>query len=202
MTIATPAPTTKPTLDARREHERQKYRALAARPAAPGTGYGATNHGAAAIPLVQRLKPRFVVDFGCGRNDFIGALRRAGIDGLGIDFAFPEADIARAMHTTGLLDGVADVVTSFDALEHLLPEDVDAVLAEMRRVARRRAHFVFSICMRPSRTTVAGEGLHPTVRPLAWWLDRIGQVGTVTAPKAEGRYIVGRFAAKEGCGCA
>lgn len=197
----TPAPT-KPTIDARREHERKKYVALASRSAVPGTGYGATNHGAAAFPLVQRLKPRFVVDFGCGRNDFIGALRRIGIDGLGIDFAFPEADITRAMHKTGLLDGVADVVTSFDALEHLLPEDVDAVLAEMRRVARPRAHFVFLICTRPSRITVAGEGLHPTVRPLAWWLDRIGQVGTVTTPKAEGRYIVGRFAAKEGCGCA
>lgn len=197
----TPAPI-KPTIDARREHERKKYVALAARRAAPGMGYGATNHGAAAFPLVQRLKPRFVVDFGCGRNDFIGALRRTGIDGLGIDFAFPEADIPRAMHKTGLVDGVADVVTSFDALEHLLPEDVDAVLAEMRRVACPKAHFVFSICPRPSRTTVAGEGLHPTVRPLAWWLDRIGQVGTVTAPKAERRYIVGRFAVKEGCGCA
>ena len=199
MTTTSP---TKPALDARREHERKKYVELAARPAAPGTGSGATNHGAAAFPLVQRLKPRFVVDFGCGRNDFIGALRRFGIDGLGIDFAFPEADIPRAMHKTGLVDGVADVVTSFDALEHLLPEDVDAVLAEMRRVACPKAHFVFSICPRPSRTTVAGEGLHPTVRPLAWWLDRIGQVGTVTAPKAERRYIVGRFAVKEGCGCA
>lgn len=198
----TTAPATKPTLDSRREHERKKYVALAARPAASGTGYGSTNHGAAALPVVQRLKPRLVVDFGCGRNDFIGALRRIGIDGLGIDFAFPDADIPRAMHKTGLLDGVADVVTSFDALEHLLPEDVDAVLAEMRRVARPRATFVFSICTRPSRTTVAGEGLHPTVRPLAWWLDRFGQVGTVTTPKAEGRYIVGRFAAKEGCGCA
>lgn len=199
MTTTSP---TKTTLDARREHERKKYVALAARPAAPGTGYGATNHGAAALPLVQRMKPRFVVDFGCGRNDFIGAVRRIGIDGLGIDFAFPEADLPRAMHKTGLLDDVADVVTSFDALEHLLPEDVDAVLAEMRRVGRRKAHFVFSICTRPSRTTVAGEGLHPTVRPLAWWLERIGRVGTVTAPQAEGRYIVGRFAAKEGCGCA
>ena len=200
----TPAPI-KPTIDARREHERKKYVALAARPAAPGTGYGATNHGAAAFPLVQRLKLRFVVDFGCGRNDFIGALRRIGIDGLGIDFAFPEADVPRSMHKTGLLDDVADMVTSFDALEHLLPEDVDAVLAEMRRVARPKAHFVLSICTRPSRTTVAGEGLHPTVRPLAWWLERIGRVGTVTEPKAEGRYIVGRFAAKEGrggCGCA
>lgn len=198
----TTTPPAKPSLDARRERERGKYVALAA---ATGARYGATNHGAAAIPLVQRLKPRFVVDFGCGRNDFIRALRRLGIDGLGIDFAFPEADIPRAMHKTGLLDGVADVVTSFDALEHLLPEDVDAVLEEMRRVARSRAHFVFSICTRLSRTTVAGEGLHPTVQPLAWWLERIGRVGMVTAPRAEGRYIVGRFTAKEGvggCGCA
>lgn len=197
----TTTPPVKPSLDARREHERGKYVALAA---APGSRYGTTNHGAAAIPLVQRIKPtaRFVVDFGCGRNDFIRALRRLGIDGLGIDFAFPEADISRPMHKTGLLDGVADVVTSFDALEHLLPEDVDAVLAEMRRVARPRAHFVVSICTRPSRNTVAGEGLHPTVQPLAWWLDRISRVGTVTAPRAEGRYIVGRFTAKEGCGCA
>ncbi len=154
----TTAPALKPTLDSRREHERKKYVALASRSAAPGAGYGSTNHGASAIPIVQRLKPRFVVDFGCGRNDFIGALRRLGMDGLGIDFAFPEADIPRAMHKTGLVDGVADVVTSFDALEHLLSEDVDAVFAEMRRVGRPRAHFVFSICTRPSRTTVAGEG--------------------------------------------
>jgi hypothetical protein len=49
---------------------------------------------------------------------------------------------------------------------------------------------------------VAGEGLHPTVRPLAWWLERIGRVGKVTAARAEGRYIVGRFQATEGCGCA
>lgn len=196
--------TVKSGLDARREHERGKYVALAARPAAPGggAGYGATNHGKAAIPLVQRLKPRFVVDFGCGRNDFVGALRRLGIDGLGIDFAFPEADVPKAMHKTGLLDGVADVVTSFDALEHLLPEDVEAVLMEMWRVGRPRAHFMFSICTRPSRTTVAGEGLHPTVQPLAWWIERIGRVGKVTAARAEGRYIVGRFIAKGDCGCA
>lgn len=199
MTITPPA---RPSLAARREHERGKYVSLAA---TPGSRYGATNHGAAAIPLVQRLKPRFVVDFGCGRNDFSRALRRLGIDGLGIDFAFPEADVPRAMHKTGLLEGIADVVTSFDALEHLLPEDVDAVLAEMRRVGRSRAHFVLSICTRPSRTAVAGEGLHPTVQPLAWWLERIGRVGTVSATRAEGRYIVGRFTAKEGvggCGCA
>ena len=189
----TPTPT---VLDARREQERAKYVALAAK---PGSTYGSTNHGKLAVPIIQKFKPRFVVDFGCGRNDLVRDLRRLGIDGLGVDFAFPDADLVRPMHSTTLHAGVADVVTSFDALEHLLPEDVDAVLAEMRRVAKPRGHFVFSVCTRPSKTTVAGEGLHPTVRPLDWWLERIARVGVAGRPQAGSRYIVGRFKSDGGC---
>ena len=177
-------------LNARRELERSKYVALASR---PSSAYGATNHGRDAIAIVKSWKPRFVVDFGCGRNDFIAELRRHGIDGVGVDFAFPEADIKKPMHDTGLVEGVADVVTSFDALEHLLTEDVVPVLNEMQRVARPRAWFCFSVCTRPSRITVKGENLHPTVRPLSWWVDVIGRVGVVNATRVSGRYITGRF---------
>ena len=194
MTTA-PTPT---VLDARREQERAKYVALAAK---PGSTYGSSNHGKLAIPIIQKFKPRFVVDFGCGRNDLVRDLRRLGIDGLGVDFAVPDADLVRPMHKTALHAGVADVVTSFDALEHLLPEDVNPVLAEMRRVAKPSGHFVFSICTRPSKTTVAGEGLHPTVRSLDWWLDRIGRVATVINPRAERRFIVGRFKGGSDGGC-
>ena len=190
-----PSPT---TLDTRREKERAKYVALATK---PGSTYGSTNHGKLAVPIIQKLTPRFVVDFGCGRNDLVRDLRRLGIDGLGVDFAFPDADLARPMHKTALHAGIADVVTSFDALEHLLPEDVNPVLAEMRRVAKPSGHFVFSICTRPSKTTVAGEGLHPTVRQLDWWLDRIGRVATVLNPRAERRFIVGRFKGGSDGGC-
>lgn len=177
-------------LAARRAHERSKYVELAGR---SGSQYGASNHGRAATGIVKRWKPRFVVDFGCGRNGFITDLRRHGIDGVGVDFAFPEADIKKPMHDTGLLEGVADVVTSFDALEHLLTEDVVPVLNEMKCVARPRAWFCFSICTRPSRITVNGENLHPTVRPLSWWVDVIGRVGVVNATRVGGRYITGRF---------
>ncbi|MEL6499724.1 MAG: methyltransferase domain-containing protein [Planctomycetota bacterium] len=177
-------------LDARREHERSKYVELASR---TNSSYGASNHGRDAITIVKRWKPRLVMDFGCGRNDFITELRRHGIDGLGVDFAFPEADVNKPMHETKLVEGVADVVTSFDALEHVLTEDVVPVLNEMRRVARPRAWFCFSICTRPSRITVAGENLHPTVRPLAWWVDVIGRVGMVNDTRAGGRYVTGRF---------
>lgn len=194
-TRPTPLPPPIPIdLEARREHERRKYVALATD---PGSTYGSTNHGRFAYDLVRAFKPRFVVDFGCGRNDFIHHLRRVGVDGLGVDFAFPQADIVAPMHRVPVSSGIADAVTCFDALEHLLPEEVDEVLAEMRRVAVVGGHFVFSICTRPSSIKVAGEGLHPTVRSKAWWLERIASVGTVRqgpgTPHGSGRYITGTY---------
>ena len=176
------------TLQQRREVERRKYLQLQPR------GYGGTNHGRRAITTVLLWQPRFVVDFGCGNNAFIGELRRRGIDGLGIDFANPEADLLAPMHAVPLAGGIADVVTSFDALEHLLSEDVDPVLAEMKRVAVPGGHFVFSICTRPSRITVEGQNLHPTVQPLDWWLERIGRVCQVeSVPTPSNPYIAGTF---------
>ena len=62
-----------------------------------------------------------------------------------------------------------------------------------------RGRFIVSICTRPSTTTAAGEGLHPTVRPLDWWLERIARVGGASRPKAGSRYIVGRFKSDGGC---
>jgi SAM-dependent methyltransferase len=172
------------SLAQRRAAERRKYLRL------QPTGYGGTNHGSRAIATVLSWMPRFVVDFGCGRNDFIRELRRRGVDGLGIDFANDEADITAAMHAVPLASGIAEVVTSFDALEHLLPEDVDSSLTEMKRVGRPGARFIFSICTRPSRITVDGENLHPTVQPTAWWLERIARVGQI---ERVDRYIAGVF---------
>jgi len=177
------------TLDRRRDCERAKYVALGReRPQ-----YGGTNHGRHAYAAVIAWQPRFVVDFGCGDNAFVRELRRRGIDGLGVDFANDGADINAAMHCVPLAGGLADVVTSFDALEHLLPDDVDPVLSEMRRVGRPSGHFILSISTRPSRITVDGQNLHPTVRPIEWWIDRIGRVGTVESAGTSGRYLTGTW---------
>ena len=177
------------TIDQRRERERQKYLTLRAR---SDGSYGATNHGRRAIVQVLLRQPRFVVDFGCGSNAFIRELRRRGADGLGIDFADERADLIAPMHAVPLASGIADVMTSFDALEHLLPEDVEPVLAEMKRVARAGAAFVISVSTRPSRITANGENLHPTVRPRSWWLERIARVGQVERAPSGG-YIEGVF---------
>jgi hypothetical protein len=140
-------------LDRRREAERRKYVKLAS----SSSRYGATNHGRDAYTTVIAWQPRFVVDFGCGDNGFIRELRRRGIDGLGIDFANAGADIASPMHCVPLAGGIADVVTSFDALEHLLPEDVEPVLAEMRRQGRAGSPWTGRTFTRPSDRSIGGS---------------------------------------------
>lgn len=171
-----------------RERERDKYRHLARHQ----PDYGSTNHGKHTLGYVAGLNPRFVIDFGCGRNEYVRELRRSGVDGLGIDFAMPGADLNWSMHATPLRSGIADVVVSFDALEHLLEPDVPRTLAEMRRVATADATMIFSIAYRPSKITVDGENLHPTVRPKEWWLARIAEVADIVDPDWIGRYILAR----------
>lgn len=171
-------------LDERRERERQKYVKLADE----SPKYGATNHGRDAIELVAKLKPGYVVDLGCGRNEWVKMLRDRlpGVRAEGVDFAFDEADIKAPMHELPLADNCADVVTAFDSLEHLLPDEVDAVLDEVARILKPGGTFIASICYRPSRIKVNGEGLHPTVEPEEWWIAKLARFGAV---HREGRYL-------------
>lgn len=168
--------------EADRDGERLKYLRLRKEPR-----YGGTNHGAAAIPFIETLRPRTLVDLGCGRNLLCKELREQGVIARGVDFAFEEADISAPMHSVPLESGFADVVTAFDSFEHLLPDEVDEVIAEAARLAKPGGRFVATISTRESRFE---PGLHPTVRPLEWWFAKLSRVMRIDqrAP-----YIVGTF---------
>ena len=164
-----------------RRHERRKYRQLVElRPA-----YGSGNHGAEATRWV---KGQHVLDVGCGDNSFIRGLRELGSAGVGVDVANPGADVCAAAHALPFPDHAFDVVVAFDVLEHLLPDEVDEVLAEFARVSW---HYIFTICHRDSRGRCHGETLHPTVRPRRWWMERIGRLGKC---KEHDRFLMGEWA--------
>lgn len=116
------------------------------------------------------------------------ALRERKVQAVGVDFAFPEADVFAPMHKVPLPDGCADVITSFDALEHLLPEDVDTVIDEIARLASPKARLCMTICPRPSFAKVDGRGLHPTVKPIKWWIDKFSRVADF---ELQGRFLIG-----------
>lgn len=170
----------------RRAHELKKYRYLARN----NPSYGASCHGRDAIDLIMKWQPKRVLDCGCGRNGFKDLMKPHGVEVVGVDNAFPEADVSAPIYALPFQDGSFDTVTAFDVLEHVLPEDVDVSLAEMARVAKG-GKFCLSIAYTPSKTLVGGENLHPTVRNETWWLRRLRPF-VRTLDKA-GRYIHGSF---------
>lgn len=152
--------------------------------------YGHSNHGARSIALLEKWQAKSVLDVGCGFNEFSKAVSaKMGIEAVGVDFACPGADIVCPASKLPFQDGQFDVVTSFDMLEHLLPDEVDATLDEMRRVSSR---FIVSIAYVDSVNKWNGKTLHPTVRPEHWWITRLIRAGAVAIAK-HGRFITGKW---------
>jgi SAM-dependent methyltransferase len=175
------------------QHEHRKYADIYA---AGGryAAYGHKNHGKNALALVQKWQPESLVDVGCGWNEFSRSVRESMpriASAIGVDFACPGADVIADATALPFADKAFDALTSFDMLEHLLPAQVDAVLAEFARISRR---FVFSISHVPSViTSLQGENLHPTVRGEPWWMLRIMRAGGCKLAR-QGHYITGEWA--------
>jgi O-antigen chain-terminating methyltransferase len=88
-----------------------------------------------------------VLDLGCGRGELLLMLREAGVEATGIegDGAVAEAARRRGLHVVegdvlSVLETMPDAsrgaVTAIHLFEHLEPEALIAVLAEIRRVLR------------------------------------------------------------------
>jgi SAM-dependent methyltransferase len=168
--------------------ELSKYQGIYSTKSIPG--YGHSNHGSGALPLLLSWKPESLLDVGCGYNEFVRNVVKLlpDLNSIGVDFACPGADIIADAASLPFSLKEFDVITSFDMLEHVEPEKVDIVLSEFARVSHR---FIFSICYRPSVFLWQGQNLHPTVQKESWWLDRIQNAGGI--PMKNGKYIVGHW---------
>jgi hypothetical protein len=171
--------------------ELEKYQGIYSSPEAQWKPYGHENCGAGAMAFMRDWQFDSLLDVGCGHNEFVKNFRkvRPAIRAIGVDFACPGADLIATASALPFADKTFDVLTSFDALEHLEPEEVAPSLAEFARVSRR---FCFSICHRASVFLWQGENLHPTVQPEAWWIEQIEATGGREIQK-EGRYLHGRW---------
>jgi len=133
-------------------------------------GYDEFNHSEGQ-QLSRRLTSAFalasitpgmqVLDIGCGRGEILRHTAQLGADAYGIDYAAVAVSMSRQVIEP--LDGVApgktavfqadaktlpfptasfDRVLMFDVVEHLHPWELDAALAEVRRVMRPDGRFI------------------------------------------------------------
>jgi hypothetical protein len=124
---------------------------------------------------------RTLLDYGCGK----GTLK------IALQPLFPELDIreydpARPGKTQ--LPEPADFVACLDVMEHIEPENLDAVLDHIRSLTKRIALFLIAIA--PAKKSLAdGRNAHLTVQPQAWWVERLSARFKVleTRPIADGQ---------------
>jgi 2-polyprenyl-3-methyl-5-hydroxy-6-metoxy-1,4-benzoquinol methylase len=122
--------------------------------------YFSRHAGGAILDRVARqipLRGRRVLDFGCGRGDLLEHLFDRGIAASGLEFSSDSAAVAnerfaanalfRGVVTTERLptplgDQSFDVVFLVEVVEHLLEEQIQSTLTEVRRLLAPGGHVV------------------------------------------------------------
>ena len=107
--------------------------------------------------------PHSVIDYGAGRSRMLFEIFPTARAHCRYDPAIPELAEKPA---GGFQCGICT-----DVLEHV-PEEELALL--LRTLQTKAGKWVFIICTRPAGQILpSGENAHCTVRPAAWWLDRL-----------------------------
>ena len=140
--------------------------------------YGSGNHGKFSHDTVLAIKPNSVLDIGCGNGEFCKWIYDNVCNTVyGLDFAskptlYGPKLISEFSHTLPFDDNSIDLITCFDALEHIPEKYVDLTLIEIKRVVTK--YCIFNIGYFPStKTGINGENLHITLNPHEWWVDKL-----------------------------
>jgi len=155
--------------------------------------YGKRNHGYFAYDIILEMKPNTLLDVGCGKGLLVEWAKSQGIEAEGIDFA-SDYGVNGDVLDMPFSDNSFEMVTAFDLLEHLKPEDLEKGLNEMARVAS--SSWVLSIGYGPSgiMTPDGKMMLHPiATRDKEWWtpiLSRYGELSYKGSTRRGNPYIV------------
>jgi hypothetical protein len=129
-------------------------------------------------PEIRIRAPRSILDYGCGQSLFLEQL------GLGPEVALLRYDPAIPAFAVRP-PSAADLLVNIDVLEHIEERDLDEVLSDMRALCRDA---IIVVDTAPARHRLEdGRDSHVTLKPHAWWRERIcrhfGALETVATPR-------------------
>ena len=141
--------------------------------------------GEECVPIFAQRMPwqGSVIDFGCGTGRASVKLKALGYDVLLVDFADNCRDYEAMVlpfvkhDLTEPLAHFADMGICTDVMEHLPTDKVATVLANI--MASVKTVFLQISTAPDSLGALINQELHLTVKPHAWWLNVLGDHGTV-----------------------
>jgi hypothetical protein len=129
-------------------------------------------------PEIQLLKPRSILDYGCGQSRLLDELK------LGYPCELIRYDPAIPAHARKP-DVPADLLINIDVLEHIEEEDLDLVVGEMASLCK---HAIIIVDTKPASAILPdGRNAHVTIRPRAWWQQRLSRYFPELHPVATAR---------------
>jgi len=126
-----------------------------------GSGSGA-KYAQFVLETMRRTKSSTVLDYGCGKGTLGKAL---GAFVANYDPAVPE---------WAEMPSPSDLVVCTDVLEHIEPEQLEAVISHIRRLALRAVLFVIA-CREAKKTLADGRNAHLIVEPPEWWIELLSE---------------------------
>jgi len=129
-------------------------------------GRGNSRVRRAIAPWVRLIKPQTILDYGAGQSTLLEQIAKHTPTRDRFDPAIPAiSSIPRTSY---------DVVVSVDVLEHLDVAEIDAVLADIKRLTNKA--ILVADTRKASLVLPNGENAHATIQPPAWWLQKIRSV--------------------------
>lgn len=128
-----------------------------------------------------------VLDYGCGK----GELKRKLADLSGVEIR----EYDPAIEGKEAAPKPAELVVCTDVLEHIEPQNLNAVLRDLRRVTQRR--LFATIFLKASGKTLAdGRNAHLIQKPGAWWREKLLEHFQVLAWEERGAVVACELVAK------
>jgi hypothetical protein len=131
----------------------------------PNYGVASLQFAPFVASIIKQTGVKSVADYGAGKQNLLKGLAQQGVtpgEYFPYDPAFPEYGPPRA----------ADLVCCIDVLEHIEPDLVENVIAELATITPKFGFF--SVHMGPAGKVLAdGRNAHLIQKPTSWWLPKI-----------------------------
>jgi hypothetical protein len=130
----------------------------------PNYGVASLHFAHTVAALMKQANAKSISDYGAGKQNLLKGLAAEGVtpaEYFPYDPAFPEYGPPRS----------ADLVCCIDVLEHIEPDLIDNVIAELASLTTKFGFFTVTIG--PAEKVLAdGRNAHLIQKPTSWWLPK------------------------------